>query len=85
MLCKIFFSLFERLWGCALSWSLATPNLKPIRNSGNFLREGHIHMKDSSASPRYFKSGSTQSIPNPFLISSYGCHLKCQSFSFILF
>jgi hypothetical protein len=46
-LCEVFFSLFERLWGCALSWSLTTPNLKPIGNSGKFLREGHIHTKDS--------------------------------------
>jgi hypothetical protein len=51
-LCKAFFSLFERLLrGCELSWSLATPNLKPIWKSGKFLREGHIHMKDSNASP----------------------------------
>jgi hypothetical protein len=51
MLCEVFFSLFERpSWGCALSWSLATPNLKTIWNSGKFLREGHIHTKDSSVS-----------------------------------
>jgi hypothetical protein len=32
MLREAFFSLFEWLWGCALSWSLATSNLKPIWN-----------------------------------------------------
>ncbi len=42
MLREVFLSLFEQLWDCALSWSLATPNLKPIWNSGKFLREGHI-------------------------------------------
>jgi hypothetical protein len=51
MLCEVFFSMFERLWGCALSWWLAISNLKPIWNSGKLLREGHIPMKDSSASP----------------------------------
>jgi hypothetical protein len=42
--------LMSKPYCCALNWSLATSNLKPIWNSGRFLREGHIHMKDSSAS-----------------------------------
>ncbi len=52
MLSEVFFSLFERLlWGCAVSWSLASSNLKPIWNSGKFLRKGYIQTKYSSASP----------------------------------
>ncbi len=63
MLCEVFFSLFVRLlWDCALSCSFATSNFKPIWNSVKFLREGHIHTKDSSTSP-FFCYSTSQSCP----------------------